>query len=506
MKLQTTTLATSIAMLLSMVSATTSTSMRRNRLAWSQAAKKALLSKALPVTREGNIDEQRSRQLNDQISVTIHDSIAFHSCLTLTTSLDNKVMETLQADAQLYSYWKSGQIVTTQSYVLFNICETGNCTSATENSLLMVDLESFMGLANFRPQKTIDYCDACLNAKQWCLYGQFQTDDGNANAADAAGDDAAAKNNANNNANNNNGGRYLAGQVTEQPVSCTTCTSMGCFDFTDDAVPADDGGHVNIENVVQWVEQLSQCENTGKQWYNMDVYAQFMCNSQGDGVEIGIFLDNECTVYTALESYGSLFNGSSYLTYSSNIVTYPFLNSINCAADIEWVSPENWDSSMASAVDDEYAAEANQYCQQLVQSKMLLPLDNCAANGYGYTNDANNDDGMFAGYSYDLAEKDIDDAYAVCTAIYNITHNPSGKSMKHNVQNKNVFNSSDTLYTYSKVQQTNHAGRSVDLTFLVLAVLGALGFVGWKAYQAKQNDSKRQPLVDGGGIPGAAFA
>jgi hypothetical protein len=438
------------------------------RLGLSKASN--LVDKAVPVTLDGKVDERR---LNDQISVTIYDSIAFHSCLTLTTSLDNKVMETLQADSTLYNYWKQGQIATTQSYVLFSICKTGNCTSVSDSSLLMVDLESYMGLTQYRPAKTIDYCNACENAKDWCLYGQYQ------------------------NSSSANGGRDLAGQVTEQPVSCTTCSTMGCFDASNNN-KVDDGGHVNIENVVAWVEALTACEATGSQWYNMDVYAQFMCNSQGTGVEIGIFLDNECTVYTALESYAGLFPNSPYLTYSTSIVTYPFINDVNCAADIEWVSPENWDSSMATAIDDQYAAEANQYCQQLLQSKMLLPLDNCAANGYGNNANGGNDDGMFSGYTYDLAEQDINDAYAVCTAIYNVTHNPAGKNIKQNVQNKNVFNSSNTLYTYSKSQKSHKAGRAVGITFLVLAVLGALGFVGWKALNAKK-DSKKQPLVEGTG-------
>lgn len=451
------------------------------RLGLSQA--KSLLSKAVPVTRSGELDRRR---LNDELSVTIYDSILFNSCLTLTTSLTDKVMETLQNDATLYGYWQSKQIVTTHSYVLFSICQTGNCTSSSDDELLVVDLESYMNLAGYRPDKTLDYCEACVNSENYCLYTQYQTTD------DANGKDQA--NGGRKLANNNNNNNKL-----KLPVNCTTCQTMGCFD----SGAATDDGQVALEDVVTWVEALSQCKDLGVQWNGVDTYGQFMCNSKGNGVEIGIFLDNECTVYTSLESYGNLFQSTygKYINYSASIVTYPFLNPINCAADVEWVSPENYDASDSNAdevVDDKYAADPNEYCYELAQSKMLLPLDNC---NYKKDDDAannNNDDGMFSGYSYDIANNDIDDGDEVCWVIYNITHK-TGSTVAGNVANKNVFNSSNTLYNYqTQTAHSNTAGRAVGITFLVLAVVAALGFVGYKAMNAKK-DSKKQPLVESQG-------
>lgn len=421
----------------------------------------ALLRKAMPVDRQG-----RPRQLTAVTSINASVSIQFDKCVSLKTELSDAMETTIGEDSTLLGYWKDGQISTEQSYVLFGICLTKYCTYKTNTNLYMVDLPTWLELAGYRPQKTVDYCTACNNALSYCESLSSSS-------------------------SSYYGGRELISRdlTTYGYVNCTTCGDLGCFDNSNGG-----GSNINIENVVTWVTEMAQCVNTGVQWNNIDLYSQFMCNGDGSGVEIGLFLDQYCTVYTSLASYGALFSDNAYLQYSPNVVTYPFVFNVNCSQDITWESPENANSGLVS--DDGTNAVPNQYCTNLVDSANVLPLSNCALDG-GSSNSDNNNGGSsyssdFSSYSYDLTQANIGNAYAACKAINTIDSTQGGINPK----NTNPFNSSNAIYSYNRKQSSSSmsGGAIFGIVVLVLAAVGALAYAGLKVVGKK--DSKKQPLVD----------
>jgi hypothetical protein len=128
--------------------------------------KKALLRAAIPVTKTG-----ARRKLDDAegISLTVNDSIQFNSCVSLSPELSDDEQETIASSQTLLGYWQTGDIMTEKSFVLFNICQTEYCSYEAEDSLYMVDLQTYMGLTAYRPQRFNNYCEACENAYDWCM-------------------------------------------------------------------------------------------------------------------------------------------------------------------------------------------------------------------------------------------------------------------------------------------------------------------------------------------------
>lgn len=312
--------------------------------------------------------------------------------------------------------------------------------------------------------------------------------------------------------NEEDGGRRLANQQV-QYVNCDTCASMGCFQQNQDN-GGNDENQVTLEGMVEWVQEMSECQDTEVQYNNMDLRAGFMCNEDGTGVELAIFLDEECSVYNSQQSYSNLIN-SAYAQNSQSVVTYPFVNDIDCAQDVEWASPEemyNNDGNDDNNQDDNgEEPEVNEYCQQLLQGEMLTPLDYCAYGNDGNNNNNNNNNQdnenqnqYFYGYDYDLTQEESEEAYAVCTALNKMQSEGSSDSWKKNAAKKSVYKgeNSGRFYDYSartgsNASSTGASGGMIAVVLLAVAAVCGLAFFGWKHYSKKQDDRK-EPLVSEG--------
>ena len=99
-------------------------------------------------------------------------------------------------------------------------------------------------------------------------------------------------------------------------ITCDGCSAYGCLSNDDDASAYTDDYNGNNANanandqeeedkaVLEMIEDVSQCLNTGINFNGNDLYVGFMCSPySGDGVELAVFLDNECTVYTTLKKF-----------------------------------------------------------------------------------------------------------------------------------------------------------------------------------------------------------
>lgn len=296
------------------------------------------------------------------------------------------------------------------------------------------------------------------------------------------------------------GGRRSRRRLAQkQYVDCDTCSSMGCFQEDQDGQNQNQN-QITLEGMVEWVQQNSECQETGVQWNGLDLYSSFMCNDDGTGVELAIFLDDDCQVYNSQASYSDIYQNNGYLQNSHSVVTYPFVYDINCAEDIEWASPEEAANDNGEEEQDQNEQpEPNQYCQQLVQDQ-LTEIGNCYADGnqQNQQDDQANDENQnsyFANQVYDLSQEDSEDPYAICAVVTSLQTEGGGSI---NAKNKNVYQSGK-FYDYSAKKKSSASGANGGKIFgIVLGVLVAIGAAVFAfTYYKKKHDSRKEPLVGG---------
>lgn len=145
-----------------------SAAMMAKALALSVDEKLRLLDRAIPLGKAAKATG-RGRRLDQEIQITAYESIQFDACVSLTTQLSEEMQEQIAYYNDLLNAYQEGEIVSQKSFVLFNICQTEYCVYDAEDNLYMIDLASYMQLTGYRPQKTMDYCEACEQAQDWCL-------------------------------------------------------------------------------------------------------------------------------------------------------------------------------------------------------------------------------------------------------------------------------------------------------------------------------------------------
>ena len=276
-----------------------------------------------------------------------------------------------------------------------------------------------------------------------------------------------------------------------ETVTCSTCEQYGCFDedyyergndyryYNNGNSNAYYGGYnqynenqqeeqqqeedVDDNEVYEWVTQMSECMQIEGQ---DDLYAGFICNDDGSGVEIGVFLDEDCTIYNGLVSYKSLILGDgnegynqaqqyqaqqqgggynyywnndqqqnmnsddiAFLKAANDIVTYPFTHDISCADQMTYATP--WGSYRQSQYYSNNQNGASQYCRAMFQgnSVMMQDCDEDARDNYQYQQDQyqyyeddqqdqqDNEYVDYSFYSYDLSQNDLYNQVTVCQTI-----------------------------------------------------------------------------------------
>jgi len=297
---------------------------------------------------------------------------------------------------------------------------------------------------------------------------------------------------------------------------------MGCFNGNDKEENEqqqegegnynnNNGNLITIEEMVEWVEQMAECYETGVQYNGIDLSAGFMCNEEGDGVELAVFLDNDCSLYSAKQSYSSLFPNSAYVRNSQSIVTFPFTNLIDCAADPEWASPEemyNNDGNNNNNNNNNYEApEANEYCQEFIGGASILPINYCEYGNDGNNNNNSNDENQnennennnnqytqfFQGFSYDLTEEQSEDPYYACTVLRVQEGEESDYSKKTIYKSGNSGRTYD--YTKKKIgTKSKSKGGKIAGAVIGILVAFAIGMAALTHYK-KQQDAKAEPLV-----------
>jgi len=380
--------------------------------------------------------------------------------------------------------WNKGWIVpllttattTTSSYVVYRMCPTQQCQQQRrswrrhgkddqDEFFGMTTLEQYISRTRYQTiNQRLDYCEGCQDGlavyendrAEFCqatsstlqqLSSSSQADNNDdffrhvvvINACDSScpnqcscygyenGDDCYDE---------------LAQKESEVLNAMGSLLQTDGYNYNDDG-----GGGGDAATCIATGEKYHFDENGGDG--GLPLYAKIMCNQEGTGWDVALFLDSDCTIYTSLSSFSDLiqeqlddFYDDDYFAYNINnnndddnnenvdlgavystlsttvaneIVTAPFVRRINCAnweyvysaSDIDGSSGD--DDNNNSYNDGDSSNTMNDYCQGVVQNSIFL--SSCKAvddadgrrlnDQYSYYNQQNNNDDRNQGYDGD---------------------------------------------------------------------------------------------------------
>lgn len=304
---------------------------------------------------------------NNEFQIDGSYTINFDRCISMTMLNEEMLQQGLTVQPS-------------KDYVMFQAVD-----SYGRSTEFATDIHTFVETLMYAELKDVEnYCDACSDAQQYCFsQGNY-----------------AQQNNAYQLASNG-GGRKLNKNGGTKKVDCDTCASKGCFE----------GGSYRLQNAINWLSGIGECQvltngssNQQGGEDNNAAYANyfsqynnqgettfyeyqlqypprggFICNQDGTGMEIGIFLDEDCTVWDSTRTFKSfLKQGSqaySYYTLTKNTIEQLFVESVSCK-ETKYVSPFQQQEEQQGSHDEEeqqqQEEEASNNCQELVQDAANL--------------------------------------------------------------------------------------------------------------------------------------
>ena len=452
--------------------------------------KKMLMASARPYNRRQLDGEDADQEFEPTADYSVH----FDSCVALKIKDDNLL------DEGYYDYAYEGSLVSEKSYVIFSMCYSNNCYYDAEDgsNSYIVDVGTFVGaLSNYLPNQRDNFCQQCERNQDYCLGNYENQDQDDADDADDAADDADERDDEDDREEEDDKDEGDQGRRLKQVnyIDCDLCQEYECFE-----VEQEDGyeeeEQIDYDAAMQWIEGLAECYQTEYQMNNANLYAGFLCNSYGTGIEIGVFLDNDCTLYTTKESFKNIMSDddANYYSKASELIQHMFTTDISCAQDnTEYTNPYDNEGADEDDADEEEEGEVGEWCQNLFEDD-TQSLYNCNVEEEE-EEDQNNDEDNWANvawYSWDVSGDDAEDAAKVCQIIQQFDGEYSG----HNVYDQK---NSGTLFDYSKKRDTgrknvSNGGLAVIIIVLIIAVAGG---AAWAFGGSKKTDKKRTPLING---------
>mmetsp|Transcript_11090 Transcript_11090/g.27282 ORF Transcript_11090/g.27282 Transcript_11090/m.27282 type:complete len:533 (-) Transcript_11090:257-1855(-) len=409
---------------------------KRRNVQRGEPTMEALLQKARPYGKKG-----ARRRLDQGFQVDGTYNIKFSQCV------DVKLYDEDLFDEEVVEYTKSGQIISAKSFAIFHVCQEDDCYYESEDDLYIVDLATYVqNVASYHANAKASYCTACdtyydnyCTAQDDAYDADAYNDDAGGNDGDDAvaandGDDAAAADEAQDDAASYYAGDDVARRLaknkqrrTTSYIDCDQCKANGCLDKgNDDGQQQEDDGD---DTVAELIEDISQCLNTGLNWNDDDLYLGFMCSPyDGDGVELAVFLDNQCTVYTSLKSFSDIptwyiYSDEDVFTEAETYIKNAFTDTMPCLYE-EFGDPAYQpgdDDAAAAANDDGY--QVNDYCTGIFEEGPIA-FNSCAQsddqNNGNENYNQNEVDDQIKFYDYDMNYDDVRDLEVVCSVLQNM--------------------------------------------------------------------------------------
>ncbi|KAL7524854.1 hypothetical protein ACHAXR_000744, partial [Thalassiosira sp. AJA248-18] len=287
-------------------------------------------------------------------------------------------------------------------------------------------------------------------------------------------------------------------------IDCDQCNSYECYIDEEDLDDNDINRNELDENVSAWIGELAECKESGVQSQTLnglDLYIGAMCSPHGDGVELAVFANEDCTLYTNTDSFASVWDpyndnedGMNYLTYAESFIKSAFSEVTPCL-EREFADPDEEENDG----DEEENYEVNDYCQQVMEGD-VADFNNCAADEDG--EEEENDD-QYNWYTYDLAE--ADDVGEVCYTLnqmageYSYTYDEELSGTWYERNSKGVILTGDEpTHWYDgimSVQESMSTGAIAAIVATCLIVLVGAAFLCMKP---KKNSDMNEPVYQGG--------
>lgn len=171
------------------------------------------------------------------------------------------------------------------------------------------------------------------------------------------------------------------GAQVVQMIDCNMCTAYDCFAQDEDqAQPAGDDEAAQtyqFEEALDWLGAISKCQQMDSTYNDLPIYAGLLCNAEGTGVEIGVFIDQDCRAYAPKLSFGKMMSTaeSQYYVMSEEVVEYMFTNDFSCyQPEIQYTNPYQYvanENEDANQDGNGEAPEASEWCRALYDGGTL---------------------------------------------------------------------------------------------------------------------------------------
>jgi len=483
-----------------------------------------LMSGAKPYNAEAKrkLDEEE-----EAFEITGKYSIQFSSCISMTVQSDD-----LFEDANMIDMAANGDLVAEMDYILFNVCETDYCQYYGENEKMTFIAEVgtyFAAISQYLPTKVEEYCEACEESYDYCYaqstggtyypegYEQEEEEEEEEEESEESEDEDEDEDR-----RKLKKSRKLANNEIIKFVDCQMCADYECLDFhqtSSNGYYDEDGEYVEAEldDAMEWLNGFSECAETNAYMDDYQMYSGLMCNSAGTGVEIGLFLDDECTLYTPKLAFKNIMQDSdtTYYNMISDVVEFTFTNDgIECYnPEVTWYNQVDYyyeqmeaaqngeDEEEEEEDEDEEELEAAEWCEDLIDEDSAVDLYDCDAYEAEEEDENDDEDGddavaSYDWYSYELTEEQKDEIGAVCavyTGIITSAEVDTDSGAYKNYNPHTTYNPEhEGLFNYDK-NQSGSSGGKIFGWILVLLVVGG-GATAFMMQKGSSSD-KKKPLI-----------
>lgn len=511
----------------------------------------ALLKKARPYRKNSAANASR-RLEGEEAEFEIDGSynLKFSQCVDVRT-----MDEDLFGD-DIVEYVQAGQVVSAKSYVLFHVCQGDDCYYDAEADLYIVDLPTYLtNVATYHANKRSDYCEACEEFADVCNVEEEEEEaaEDEANEEDAdeeEGDEEEDQQDEEQGDEEEGDEEDQEGEEDEQEgeednegeeegdegedegedrklkktkrklskkkkinrkaitrklanknyIDCDQCAAYECYVDEDDLDDQAEFKYALDEDVSEWIGDLAECKESGQQLNGIDVYIGAMCSPYGDGVELAVFLNDECTMYTNQMSFYNAWqpeydndDGINYLTYAEEFIKNSFSEVTSCLQP-EYADPNEENDDADADEDEEEEYQVNDYCQQVMEGD-FADFNNCAVDEAEDEEDA---DDQYNWYTYDL--KEADDIDEVCVTLnamdgefsYAYDEEASGTWYERN-RNGDIVDADASPWSIPEL--TLEPGIIAAIVAMCVVVVGGAAFL---CRPKKKHSDSSEPVYQGG--------
>jgi len=472
----------------------------------------ALLKKARPYNKKTTAKRASRRRLDgeeEEFEIDGSYSLQFSECVDIKT-YDEDLF-----DEDIVDYVQAGQVVSSKSYVLFHVCTDDTCYLDAEDDLYLVDLPTYLvNVATYHANKRNDYCEQCNEFEDYCNpeeeeedeeeEGEDEGEEESEDEDEEGGEDEEEDDKDEEEGDEDEDRRRrlvktnkrkkkkrtsakAAAAITrklandKEYIDCDQCSSYECFVDEDDMDDGQQRKDELDEEVSNWIEELAECQETGQQWNGLDLYTGVMCSPHGDGVELAVFANEDCTWYTNQAGFQDVYDpyadddeggNINYIMYAEEFIKAAFSEVTPCLQK-EYADPNEDEDDENGDEDDEEENQVNDYCQGVMEED-VISFNACEANDE--EEEEENDDGNnYDWYTYDM--KEADDVEQVCATLNEIDsadyshvydEEASGTWYKRNRKGAIVYRTDE--------KEGLSGGAIAGIIAIVVGVVGAAGF------------------------------